>query len=219
MPLDITGAVSDGFDRAIARNGIMLMGLFFVVNLLNFLMTGTQVSGPRAPPFGGVGVLLVGFVSLVLAIGALRTFADDETEVLSMDMFQRNLLYAAVNMVIGGIVFGIIIAVGLVLLIIPGIFLLVSLLFWNVYVAVEDRNFIDALQESWALTKGSRWQVFGVILIIGLVSIAVNAVFAIPAMAGVTAPMLNAVLFAIPGAFTSVFSLAVIVKAYQQLAA
>lgn len=219
MPLDVTGAVSDGFDRAVARNGLMLMGLFFVVNLLNMHLTGTPVSGNQAPPFGGVGALLLGLASLVLSIGALRTFAGGETEVLDMGVFQRNMGYAAVNMFVGLVVFGLIVAAGFVLLVIPGVFLLVSLLFWNVYVAVEDRNFIDALQESWALTRGNRWQVLGVGILIFLVSLVVNAVFAAPVMAGMTPPMLDAVLFAVPSAFTSVFSLAVIMNAYRQLTA
>lgn len=218
MPLDVIGAVSDGFDRAVARNGIMLMGLFFVVDFLNMILTGTPVNS-RTPPFGGIGVFLLALGSLVLALGAFRTFAGDRTDVLERDAFRRNVGYAIINLFVGGLVFGVVVLAGFMLFLIPGIFLLVSLLFWNVYIAVEDENFIDALKASWELTKGNRWQVLGVAILLLLISLVVNAIFVIPVMVGATttAPMLNRVLFAVPTAFSSVFTVAVIVNAYQQL--
>jgi hypothetical protein len=77
-------------------------------------------------------------------------------------------VWVVLNMFVGGIVFSLVVVLGFIALVIPGFFLLVSLFFWNFYVAVEDENFIEAFKDSWALTKGDRLSLFllGVIVVV-----------------------------------------------------
>lgn len=242
MPVDIEAAIREGIDRTLARNGLVVAGLLFVISLLNGLLAASFVrrlapvgmpggfggptavgSMPNAPslglsaPIAGVLFIALALATLVVTVGAIRTFVTDETERLPTDHFTRNIVLAALNLIVGSIVFGIVVGIGFVLLVVPGFFLLVSLFFWNVYVIVEDRNFIDGLQESWALTRGHRWRLFGLGIAVALITAVVNIAFGIP----------NAVLPAAAGfvvaqvgsALTSTFTVATVARTFDQLLA
>jgi hypothetical protein len=75
-----------------------------------------------------------------------------------------------------GILFAIGLAIGFVLLIVPGLILLT---FWSVgapAIVVEGASPIDAFGRSWRLVRGEAWSVFGVLLLVFLIVIAVQAV-------------------------------------------
>jgi hypothetical protein len=69
-----------------------------------------------------------------------------------------------------GIVYALGVIAGLIALIIPGYILIVM---WAVAVpacVVEKTGPVDSLSRSSELTKGNRWQIFAIILIVGIVS-------------------------------------------------
>jgi uncharacterized membrane protein YjfL (UPF0719 family) len=73
-------------------------------------------------------------------------------------------------LIAAGIVAGLGIAVGLVLLIIPGLFLLTR---WSLVapsVVVEKRSAGEALSRSWELVKGHSWTMFGIIIVTVIIS-------------------------------------------------
>jgi hypothetical protein len=79
-------------------------------------------------------------------------------------------------LVIAGILAGIGIGIGLVLLIVPGLFLLTI---WSVLapvIVIERRSAIDAFGRSRELVSGHGWQVFGVIVILFILQFVVAAV-------------------------------------------
>jgi membrane-anchored glycerophosphoryl diester phosphodiesterase (GDPDase) len=123
-----------------------------------------------------------------------------------------------INGIIAGIVFGIIVFIGLILLIIPGIYLAVALYFFLIFIALEDESFIDALQSSWELTKGRRLSVFLFFIGIVLVQILFSIVGGVASLAlGAAVPVLGAVVNVAVGAAFTVFSLAALYDAYTQL--
>lgn len=234
MPLDIKRALREGYDRTIAPNGVILAGVFFVLSGINAVAAAG--AGPRYPamrfgmfgrpsnpivwpelpiPLAGLLSLLASLGTIVVAIAALRTFVTDETETLPENHFRRRIGWAFLNFLVGAIVFGIIVGLGFVLLVIPGIFLLVSLIFWEVFVAVEDENFVESLRRSWQLAQGNRWQLFGLGFVVLLVTLVVNVVFSVP---GAIVGGFGGVLFAQAGsAVTTVFGSAVLARSYCQL--
>lgn len=241
MALDIGDAVRTGVDRTVARNGLLFVAVFFVLGALNVLTAAStmrgfvpeggfgggmgpmgpmgQAAGPSlglSPAVAGLVGLIVGIASVFVTIAAIRTFVSDETETIPQEHFSHNALWAFLNVVVGGIVFGITVAIGLVLLIIPGIFLLVSLFFWNVFVVVEDRNFIDGFRESWSLTDGHRLRLFLLGVVVVVVTIVVGAIFGIPAVIGGYVGM---IITQVGSALTTVFSVATVAAAYNQLTA
>lgn len=241
MPLDIETALGEGVERTIARNGLLLVAILFGISLLNGLAAfgalrrlGAMGMGPffggATGPFGGLrhaptvelspgtagalGLLLT-LATIVVTIGALRTFVTDETERLPPEAFSRNVVLAVLNLLVGGLVFGIVVGIGFILLVLPGFFLLVSLFFWNVFVVVEDRNFIDGFRSSWALTRGHRWRLFALGVAVLVVTAVVNLLFGLP---GVLLPnVLAFTLGQLGSALTTVFTLATVARTYDQL--
>ncbi len=72
------------------------------------------------------------------------------------------------------IVTGLIIAVGMLLLLVPGVIATVILYVAVPAAVIEGRGVGEAMNRSAALTKGSRWQIFGAALLIGLIMIGVS---------------------------------------------
>ncbi|WP_132060951.1 hypothetical protein [Halorussus amylolyticus] len=244
MSIDTGRVVSEGYERTTARNGLLFVGIFYLISLLNGLfspapaqqsMLPDPIAGPGMGPVPAEGMqpyapslglspvvasllsLLLAIGSIVVTLGALRTFVSEETEQVPRENFRHNLLWAGVNLVIGGIIFGIVVAIGFVFLIIPGLFLLVSLFFWEIYVAVEDENFIEGFQNSWGLTGGHRLRLFGLGVLVVFIAIVVSIGFGIP---GIFLPdFLGFLIAELGSAFIGVFFLAATAQAYNQLVA
>lgn len=231
MPIDIESAVRTGFDRTIARNGLLLAGLVFVVTTVNaFVGFGVAnwardsgllppnvpfpaaMGGPAiSPAVGGLVSTLAGLAMIVLTIGALRTFVTDETASLPSEYFTRNLLWPGLNFLVGIVVFGILVGIGFVLFIVPGIFLLVTLVFWTVSVAVDGTNFVAGMGNSWSLTRGHRVRLFLLGVVVVLIEVVVEIVFGVPG------GVLGVVLTQVGSALTTVFGLATLAATYNQL--
>ncbi|QQR82845.1 hypothetical protein IPJ70_01915 [Candidatus Campbellbacteria bacterium] len=62
--------------------------------------------------------------------------------------------------------------IGLVLLIVPGIMLQIGLMFVPFLILDKNMQPVAALKESWRLTKGYKWKLFGFLCILILVNIA-----------------------------------------------
>ena len=237
MSVDIGRAIEEGARRTIARNGLYLVAIAWVLGILNGLFGNTmarnvmdQVPGgfgpgmgqpPMGPTLGlssgvaGLLSLLVGLVTAVVIAAAIRTFVTDDTETLPESRFTRNLGWMLVNLVIGGIVFGIVVAIGFVLLVIPGLFLLVSLIFWNVYVVEEDENFVEAFQSSWALTGGNRIMLFVLGVLVVIISAIVGGVFGIANVAA--GGFAGLIVSQLGSAFGTIFGMAVLARTYVHL--
>ena len=77
----------------------------------------------------------------------------------------------AVPALIGnGILKGLAVAVGLVLLIVPGLILLTIWAVTGPAIVVERRGVIDAFSRSWELVRGQAWAVFAIILLTFLIT-------------------------------------------------
>lgn len=244
MPIDIEGVVRSGYERTIARNGLLFVGIFYLISLLDGLFsTGStqqtmppdQIAGPGmgpvpaggmqpytpslglSPVVAGILSLVLGIVSLVVTIAAIRTFVSEGTEQVPQEYFTDNLVWPALNLLIGGLIFGIIIAIGFILLVIPGLVLLVSLFFWEVYVVMENQNFIEGFQNSWELTGGHRLRLFVLGIVVVIIAMVVSIGFSVP---GLFLPDIIGFLIAqIGSAFLGVFFIATIAQTYNRLVA
>ncbi|MFB6178990.1 MAG: hypothetical protein ABEI77_04620 [Halorientalis sp.] len=246
MSLQIDDALRDGAQRTIARSGLLLIAVFVVFGFANTVLSQSLSNvifdnlhrlfeqsvqqGPnpidqsaRSPtPFAidlslpalGVLSLLSILIAEAIHIVAIRVFASEYTDTVPAELASRRLGLATINGIVGGIVAGVFTLVGLVFLVVPGIYIALSLLFVRQEIAVADENFIDALAGSWGLTEGNRWELLGLALIV----LVINAIAGSPAIAlGFVDETLGTILSTILGALTSVFAIAVITRAYEQL--
>jgi hypothetical protein len=230
VSLNISEALERGFRRTTARNGLLLVVVTYALNVVNGALGGDyevqtlpggQTVSPPASPLVEVPLLLdvllsllVGVATVLVSIAALRVFVGEETEELPREAFTRNAPWAFLNFVVGGVVFAVAVVVGLVFLVIPGLFVLVSLIFWDVYVAVEDESFVEAFRRSWTLTDGNRLALFGLGVVYVVIGIVVDVVVGVPA---VLLGPLGVFVSAVTNAAMTVFASAVLASAYVQL--
>jgi type IV secretory pathway VirB3-like protein len=160
-------------------------------------------------------VAVLAFVAEAVRIVAVRTLVSDETETVRDEFVSRNLLSATLNGFVGGVVVLILVAVGLVFLVVPGVYLAIAFFFVRQEIAVEDRNFVEALSASWERTSGHRLRLFGLALVVFLVGVVVTAVGGVVGFVGV--PLLTTLVTVLLGAVTVVFGVAVTCRAYVQL--
>lgn len=239
MSLDIGSALRKGAERTVKRNGLIIAGLLFAVSILTTVFSNSMIqamvneglmpaeyAAGEIPLALGVsstfsGILLgIGMLaSAFVGIAAIRTFVSSETETVPKENFTRNAVMALLNLAIGSIAFTLIVGLGTIAFVIPGIFLLVSLYFWNVFVIVEDQNFIEAFKSSWNMTRGNRLELFGLGVIVVIAAMVVGAVSGLLAAfmeMGIGASVAS-IFEQIPSAFISAFSLATLAQAYNQL--
>ena len=240
--IDIERALRTGFERTKRRVGLLLVAVFFVVQLISTI--ASQSSAARAmermggmeelPPllqdtvFQGAmepGPLafdlpqaLITLMSLATTVGGLvvgivayRAFAADAREKIPEEAYKRNIGMATLNSVVAGFVFSVLVVVGFLFLIIPGIYFLI-------FIALEDDNFLESLSSSWELTKRRRMSVFLLLVALLVVQVAVGVVgFVASSVASAVLPQLGAVVDVAVGAALAVYSLAVLTDAYLQL--
>ncbi len=84
------------------------------------------------------------------------------------------------------IVTAVLIGVGMVLLIVPGIYVAARLYLYEYYVVDQKLNTIEAISASWEVTKGHVWQIIGIgllsfgILLLGTLALGIGLLWAIP---------------------------------------
>lgn len=235
MSLQVLDVLKSGLKNTFSTTGLELIGAFYVLNILTQLVNDSLVAqsvtsmpstGTATPlaiasvPSVVWGILLV--VALVaniwLAIGALRNLVNRNFDSLDQEMFSEELGMTALNMIAGSLVFSVAVVLGLLALIVPGIFLMVSLLFWSIFVAVEGDSFIDALKNSWELTRGNRIDLFLIGLGVVAIGFLAGIIMAVPnVLLSMASPAASALLSLLVSAFGTVLGLVTLTEAYNEL--
>jgi len=175
-----------------------IMGKYFLVLLAVSILYGI-ISGPTAMVnrnisdfqwslipmvlFGiGFGVFIaapIGYSTDWVFLKAVRGEPIDVRDMFAV--FQKNYW----NAVAGNLVVGLIIGLGFVLLIVPGIILACRLAFVRYLIIDREMDFSDAISKSWEMTKGYGVQIFVmgllafVTAILGLIALIVGIVVSI----------------------------------------
>lgn len=187
--MDVVAALREAFERGGRPATLMLLVAFLSVGLASVIARQSLVAAslalydatggdPAAFPFAleelrpvelavtnsyplaVAGVLGLAVVHEYLTIVALRLFAAGEP--LREAATRRVLPAVGAGIAVGLIVYGAVL-VGLVALVLPGLFLAAALLFAHARVAVADDGPIEALRASWRLTGGRRREVASVL--------------------------------------------------------
>ncbi len=109
------------------------------------------------------GILLTGPLAYGVAFAYLTAARNDPLDI--KDMFES--VYYYWNAVLASLLVSVIVGVGLVLLIVPGIIFACKLAFTHYLVVDPGLSVTEAIEESWHMTSGHAWKVF----LIGLLGI------------------------------------------------
>ena len=171
-------ALAVGWNRFLANIGPMALYALVVWSISALLSLPGRDSG-------GVATFLFGVVSLVvgqlISIGWIRLALDvvDGRRVTAASItasFRVLLPYA-----VAAIIFSLALAVGLVLLVVPGIVVAVVFGFYGWVIVDRGSDPVAALRRSAALTEGERWHLFG----FGLTLLALNVLGLLVLLVGV----------------------------------
>lgn len=266
MSLDIGAAFREGARRTLARNGLLLVGVFVAIALVTAVLFQTAVAEGLETliayqesltpaemgmneseyeqsleelrttneavqrnltlavdlPIGAavVGLLVLAFLSEAATIAAIRVFAGEERAGVSREATDGMFL-ATLNGFVGGIVSWGLILVASAFLLLPGIFLAVAFFFFRQIVALRDENFVQALADSWRLTRGHRLNVFalGLVLVLAIWGATLTVGYVVALLSATAADVLTAAIAGVTlgGGILGVFGTAVATRAFVQL--
>ena len=159
----------------------VLAGMFLaycvVTGILNLITSSSYV----------LNLLVQLIIGSLFTLGFIRnmfqTMDGEEPQFSAYGQEARKFLHYLV----ANILYSIIVCIGIVLLIIPGIYLAIRLQFFQQYIVSEERcSAIDALKKSWELTQGQAMPLFLLALVqigltlLGLILLVVGLFVAIP---------------------------------------
>jgi hypothetical protein len=168
--------------------------------LLFFVFTGLMVGVASLVGDDGGGPLVLIGILLTLVVGAVAQILTVRatTGPLGADAGAEFVpaIQAAlpkfVPVFLTSLLVQVLVSLGMVFLIVPGVFLAVMLLVSTVACILEDRSPVEALKRSRELTRGNRWRVLGLVLILALLFIGVGLLVAIPTAAAGIVPGIGA---------------------------
>ncbi|WP_278940184.1 hypothetical protein [Parabacteroides johnsonii] len=164
----------------------VLVGLFIGFSILSMIVTlfGMPAQGSI------VGRVIVQIVSLLIScifmLGYVKNIFQaldgEEPQFSAYGQQSRKII----TYLIANILFSIAVCIGMVLLIIPGIYLYLRLQFFTAFIVEEDCGIIESLQKSWNMTQGQTLPLFLLLLtmigtaIVGCILFFVGFFVAIP---------------------------------------
>lgn len=221
MSLQLGRAFVGGIRRVLTRTGGILLVSLLALQLLVQTSINTAVLGAVPPeataqldgqlgltlpiPAAAAAALLV--VALLLnavffvALARGLTRPIDALGSFPEPIYTRRIGRAALSVLGAGIVAGVAVSIGLVFLILPGIFIATCFLFVPFEVGVGDDRAGAALKRSWARSRGNRLRLAVLVILAGVIGAVIGAVGAVFTAAGaaaagdIAANLLTTVLF------------------------
>jgi hypothetical protein len=241
MSLQLGAALKRGATQLVSRSGAVIVLAYAATmlvyqlsfnTLLQPALSGLTPPGVEAPSTGLVtlpvpGAVAGGLLALsllvvaVVGVVAVRTFVARERDHIPRRFLTERLPFVVVNLLVGGVVFGLVVLLGTVLLVVPGIVAYLGLLFMVQFVAVENVNFVTAMRRSWRLTRGNWLRLF--VLLAVLVATVFVLTFAVNVGVGLALGSAGAgagvagLVVAMVNVLTTLYLLAVLSDAFVQL--
>lgn len=166
---------------------ILGLALYFPIIIASFALTGSFVVDMMAGanmPEGNFWVIFVivmlvsaatvAVVQAAVAYGAIEYLSGRSAGIGAMLKTGVRLI---VPLVIAGIIAYIVMMLGFILLLIPGIIVAVMLSVTVPVIVAENAGPFKALERSSALTSGYRWQIFGAFVVVFVIALVLQFVF------------------------------------------
>jgi uncharacterized membrane protein len=100
------------------------------------------------------------FVSILISMGVIRIALKitDGRPIQTADLFQRADL--ALPYIIASFIVGVMVAIGFVFLIVPGIYLAITFGFFSYNIVDKEHGIMESIEQSAAITKAQKWDLF-----------------------------------------------------------
>lgn len=164
-------AIDFGFKTA-KKNILFFLSVFVVWAMVTVISSALQnsLNVNRQPFLSFIFSILTWVVSSIIAMGIINIslkFVEGKTPKLKDIYYTKNLF----NFILASVIRAIIIFAGLILFIIPGIIFSIKLQYSQYLIVDKNLDAIDSIKKSWEMTKGVKWNLFLLGLILGLINI------------------------------------------------
>lgn len=189
VQFSIGRVIGDSFG-VYARNFVSFSILALLIGLVDLLFNGlflaSAMPGATQDPsqidptqFNWMPIVLGGLVSMFVttltqATLIYGTFQDLRGQKASIGTCIARGLSSIVPVLVGSILLSLAVSIGFIFIFVPGLILLIM---WWVYVpaiVVEGKGIIGAFGRSRELTRGRRWHILGILILIGIVMFGVS---------------------------------------------
>lgn len=232
--MNITAVLRDSYN--LVRKHLVvfvpMLALFVIVILLSLLLVGTMfpfgdaksmgaMSGEKAMGLAGMGLvtgfivlLISGFVGL-LAHGMTIAMVDEvkKEEKTSLSSGWKKTRQKLVPLIIASIIVSVVVSIGFILLVLPGLIAVYFLMFTIAAVIVDEVNGFQAVSRGVKTVAGN----FKTTIVLFLVLIALGVLFGILNVIVGLIPILGVVLSIVLSAVYSVYVTAFLVLSYLEL--
>lgn len=174
--------------NALKKNSRFFLGLLAIMIALNILFSLVMSSFSEEAPQVMVTAFCIvfGILEILIGMGIIKIslkFCDQEPARYGELLSAYPLL---LNYVAGSIIYGIMVAIGLIFLIVPGLYLALKYQFYGYLIIDQGKGPVEALRLSAALTEGVKWNLvlFWLMLaginILGILALGVGLIATIP---------------------------------------
>ncbi|MCK5708913.1 MAG: hypothetical protein KAI07_00110 [Deltaproteobacteria bacterium] len=180
-------AIRFGWDRTKGNLGffiVYLIILFFVEFFFSAFAGLFEDSLPLLAFIFNVGSWIVSIISSIFVVKiGLRLYGNEQIGSYGFLSFSGSLFF---KYLLGYILYGLAIFIGLILLIVPGVYLAIKYQFVPYLIVDKGMDPIEAFKESGKMTAGSKWNLFlflilqVIIVILGFLAFIVGIFVALP---------------------------------------
>jgi hypothetical protein len=199
--LEVGEVLSEVF--AIYReNAGVLIPIAFWLFLVVAIVQGVADNSVGLTLIGAILSLVASIIYEGMVVGLVRDVQDGRRDHSAGELY-RSVAPVLWPLAGASILYAIGVGIGLVLLIVPGLFLLTM---WAVIapaIVIENKSVIESFGRSRELTNGYRWPVFGVVVCAALITLVVSVVLLSIAAAIADGPILRIVLGALASTVTA----------------
>ena len=186
----IKESIRFGWDTMRANLGFFILFLIIIFMVNTFFSVFSGLFENRLPIFSLIFSLGSLFASLVINIViikvALKFCDNDKREISEVISFDAPLFF---KFVAGYFLYILIVALGFLLLIVPGIIWMIKYQYAVYLIADKGSGPLESLRKSSEITQGVKWELFGFLLLLGLINIAGALFFVIGLFATVPTTM------------------------------
>jgi hypothetical protein len=161
------------YKQFFGRFFLLALVVFLVLNLATALAAVTLRNNSGGGAFLSLVAIIVTIIGESLLLGALVFAVQDVLDGRADDSISGLLEKARpyIGRLIGaGILFGLGVAIGLILLVVPGLYLLTIWAVFAPVIVLEGTGITDSFGRSRALVSGRFWPVFGVVIVASVLS-------------------------------------------------
>jgi hypothetical protein len=165
MKLQIIPTIKQGLEVIIKNPTILAVILFYA--FLQSVIIYFFVYAPETElEYFGLYILISSVISFFLSsIIIIMIYDVVKNNRVSLSEAINLLIRRFIFILIGCILYYIVVILGLIALIIPGIFFFIKFGFINYLILLDNERIINSFKKSWQITQGNWWRIFGLFLI------------------------------------------------------